>query len=159
MAKSDRKSEGRKAGRTAAGKKQGKSSSALTHEARQDGSSSSDKPHRPGAFTKNDPRINRKIPGPGRPPGKFARKCRRLVSRPKTWRAVRRVIQNPDNPAMKGMWTEVTNRGFGKQNSNVDLRLPPGTDDDGNERPNAVVLLMGRLDQMEKRKEKAKDTK
>ena len=120
---------------------------------------SGEKPHRPGTFVKGDPRINRKIPGPGRPPGKFARKCRRILNRPKTWGAVRRVLQNENNPAMKGMWAEVSNRGYGRQGSaGVEIQFPQdgGGEEPGQNQVSAVVVLMGRLDQMEKRKDKAK---
>lgn len=112
-------------------------------------------------FQKGDPRINRTIPGPGRPPGKFARKCRRVLANPKTWRAVRRTLKDEENPHFKGMWAEVANRGHGRQGSaGIQLELPNGVGgEDGEEGQSisAVVILMNKIDTMAKRKEKAQE--
>jgi hypothetical protein len=150
-----------KAGDPKSRKKQGKSVAGVARTTPSDSKhDESDSPpkRKDGRFTKGDPRINRTIPGPGRPRGKFARKCRRVLNNPKTWKAVRRTIQNPDNPAMKSMWSTVADRGYGRPSSPVELQLPPGgAGEDGDERPNAIMLLMGRLDTMEKRKTKAQE--
>ena len=151
-------SEGRKAGETSTRKKQSKLITALSPEAHQNAPGSSERSRKPGAFVKNDPRINRTIPGPGRPPGRFAKKCRRLLNNKKTWRAVRRVVQNPDNPAMKGLWSAVADRGHGRPTSEVSLQLPQGTDDEGNQTQSAVLVLIGKMDVMEKRKKKAQES-
>lgn len=119
-------------------------------------SGDTEKPHRPGTFVKGDPRIR---PGPGRPPGKFARKCRKLLAHPKTWRTVRNVVHNENNPAMPRMWNSLADRGHGKQNTNngLSIQLPNGGEEGTGEQGqtvSAVVILMNKLDQMEKRKEK-----
>lgn len=121
----------------------------------------SSKPKRPGAFVPGDPRINRTKPGPGRPRGKFARKCRRVLNGTKTWRAVRRTLHNEKNPAFSAMWKEVTNRGYGRQASsglNIGLGGEGGEEGpEGQTQISAIVLLTNKLDQMASRKDKAKE--
>src|ERR1700749_2501653 len=72
-----------KAGRIKTKKKVVKSSSGHVRDQSAD---SGKKQNRPGTFVKGDPRINRTKPGPGRPRGKFARKCRKVLNNPGTWR-------------------------------------------------------------------------
>lgn len=116
-----------------------------------------EKKRRAGQFVPGDPRINRTKPGPGRPPGKFARKCRRVLNNKNTWRAVRRTLKNENSPHFKGMWAEVANRGHGRQNAGIGLINPGGEDGEGGNEPvNALALLVVKLDQMADRTEKAK---
>lgn len=148
-----------KAGRKTTEKKQLKSVAGVGRHQSASLAKTSEKSHRPGTFVPGDPRINRTKPGPGRPRGKFARKCRKVLNNPRTWRAVRTVLKNPDNPAMKGMWAEVANRGYGRQGSaGINIDLPNNPNGEGEIETNqvsAVVILMNRLDQMATRKDKA----
>lgn len=144
-----------KAGPSKTKKKQSKTIQARARTSGENPGSPNEKPTRKGQFTKNDPRINRTIPGPGRPRGKFARKCRKILNNPNTWRAVRRTLKNENNPQFKGMWSEVTNRGYGKVQSEVALSLPQGGEDEEGNKIDATFLLIGKIDAMAKRKEKA----
>ena len=73
-------------------------------------------------FEKGDPRINRTIPGPGRPKDRFKKWCRKLVMDKRTKRSVRQILRDKDHPAYKAMWSEIAAHGFGKPDAHVDLK-------------------------------------
>ena len=65
-------------------------------------------------FTKGDERINRTKPGPGRPKNAYKKWCRRVLENPRTKRAVRSVLHDPESGAFATMYKELAARAYGK---------------------------------------------
>lgn len=75
----------------------------------------------PGAFKPGDPRINRTKAGPGRPANRFKKRCQKMVMRPSSWKAVKRIMRNANHPAFRAMWNTVAEHGFGKPDAHLDV--------------------------------------
>ena len=63
-------------------------------------------------FVKGDPRINRTIPGPGRPPEAFQEMCRSLACSAEAAAAI--ALQDSTHPAFIGALKWATEHGYGK---------------------------------------------
>lgn len=78
--------------------------------------------NRAGTFTKDDPRINRTIAGPGRPSEAFKRFCRRLLARQQVNHAIRDVVQNKHHPQFMSAYKTMAAYGYGQPQASVEVK-------------------------------------
>ncbi len=70
-------------------------------------------------FVKGDPRINRAMPGPGRPPDEFKALCQALAC--SALEAANRALADENHPAYLGALKWATEHGYGKPKESVEL--------------------------------------
>ncbi len=72
-------------------------------------------------FAKNDPRINRTKPGPGRPPNWLRDFCDDLLAGPKSKHSVSKILGDDEHPAFATMWKAVADRAHGRAVESIEL--------------------------------------
>lgn len=73
-----------------------------------------------GTFQPGDSRINRTIPGPGRPPDVFKQLCRDLASGALTIQAVTGILSDASHPQFMAALKWATEHGYGKPKESVE---------------------------------------
>lgn len=78
------------------------------------------KPHG-GPFKPGDKRINRTIPGPGRPPDKFREEMRSLASWGAKTVRIKQVMADENHPLFAFAWKHATEQGYGRPAQSLDV--------------------------------------
>lgn len=74
---------------------------------------------KPGTFEKGDKRINRTIPGPGRPKDEFKQRMRALASDEKVEQELIAILSDADHPQFLKALAYATEHGYGRATEHV----------------------------------------